>query len=80
VADLAKFEMTEGFTSGAFAAWNALDSATQELIRRNAWCSQCREMVEMTVLSGHLKGGHLVLEGKCARCDAGVSRLVERSE
>lgn len=72
--------MTEGFTSEALAAWSSFDSATQELIRSNAWCSHCREMVEMTVLSGHLKGGHLVLEGKCARCGTDPLTQVDAEE
>jgi len=46
-------------------------------ILANVYCAHCRDAVPIVEVSGTLKSGDLVLEGKCAKCGQQVARLVE---
>jgi len=43
----------------------------------NVWCRQCCHEVTITDFSGALKGGDLLLVGKCAECHGDVARVIE---
>ena len=45
----------------------------------NVWCGQCRHEVTITNFSGTIKGGNLLLVGKCAECHGDVARVIEGS-
>jgi hypothetical protein len=45
----------------------------------NVWCGQCRHEVTITNFSGTIKGGDLLLVGKCAECHGDVARVIESS-
>ena len=45
----------------------------------NVWCGHCRHETTITSFSGSIKGGDLLLVGKCAECHGDVARVVEGS-
>jgi hypothetical protein len=45
----------------------------------NVWCGQCRHETTITNFSGTIKGGDLLLVGKCAECRSDVARVIEGS-
>lgn len=45
----------------------------------NVWCGHCRHEVTITDFSGAIKGGDLLLVGKCAECHGEVARVIEGS-
>ena len=64
-------------TKQATKFWNAMPSHARAQILANVYCVQCRGAVSITDVSGTLKRGDLVLEGKCGECGHAVARLVE---
>lgn len=50
-----------------------------ELAQSNVWCGQCRHETTITNFSGTIKGGDLLLVGKCAECRSDVARVIEGS-
>ena len=52
--------------------------ARQRLLA-NVWCGQCRHEVTITNFTGTIKGGDLLLLGKCAECHGDVARVIEGS-
>ena len=68
----------ESFPLDARLAWMELSPNVQEKILEAAWCAACTNATSFTVLGGRLSDGGLILEGRCQRCGAVVSRLVER--
>lgn len=65
------------FTPAALRRWDSIDPAMRGRLLVNAWCARCRKAVHIRVESAAIQGGDLVLEGRCADCGQGVSRLVE---
>lgn len=51
---------------------------SQRLLAK-VWCGQCRHEVTITNFSGTIKGGDLLLAGKCAECHGDVARVIEGS-
>ena len=45
----------------------------------NVWCGHCRHETTITNFSGTIKGGDLLLVGKCAECRSDVARVIEGS-
>jgi hypothetical protein len=43
----------------------------------NVWCAACHHEVTITNFTGVIKGGNLLLVGKCAECHGDVARVVE---
>lgn len=44
----------------------------------NVWCDRCSHETTITnFISGTIKGGDLLLVGKCAECHGEVARVVE---
>jgi hypothetical protein len=43
----------------------------------NVWCGQCSHETTITNFSGVVKGGDLLLVGKCAECHSDVARVIE---
>ena len=43
----------------------------------NVWCGHCGHETTITNFSGTIKGGDLLLVGKCAECHGDVARVIE---
>ena len=67
-------------TKEAAKFWNAMSSHARSQILANVWCGHCRDAVSIVDVSGTVKRGDLILEGKCNRCGGDVARLVEGPE
>jgi hypothetical protein len=65
------------FTAPAAKLWDAVPPDIRKLLLSNVWCVKCRHEVTITNFTGTVKGGDLLLVGKCAECHGDVARLVE---
>ena len=65
------------FTPLARKRWDAIPENIRQRLLTNVWCGQCRHEVTITSFSGAIKGGALLLVGKCAECRGDVARVVE---
>lgn len=70
-------ESFPNFTAPAAKLWAAIPSATKKLLLANVYCGHCRGAVTITNFSGVVRGGDLLLVGKCAECHGDVARVVE---
>lgn len=43
----------------------------------NVWCGRCRRETAITSFTGTIKGGDLLLVGKCGECRGDVARVIE---
>jgi hypothetical protein len=66
------------FTTPAAKHWKAIPPDTRKLLLSNVWCGRCREAVTITNFTGAVKGGDLLLVGKCSICQEDVARVVEK--
>ena len=69
-----------GFTTPAAKHWTAIPNEIQKSILSDVWCGKCRHEVTITNFSGAIKGGDLLLVGKCAICQGDVAKVVKKSE
>ena len=65
------------FTAPAAKLWAAIPAATKKLLLANVYCGHCRGSVTITNFSGVVRGGDLLLVGKCAECHGDVARVIE---
>ena len=72
-------ESLPGFTRPARQRWESIPANIRQLLLANVWCGQCRQEVTITNFSGTIKGGDLLLVGKCAVCHCDVARVIEGS-
>lgn len=72
-------ESLPNFTRPARQRWESIVADIRQRLLANVWCGQCRHAVTITNFSGTIKGGNLVLEGKCAECHGDVARVIEGS-
>jgi len=70
-------ESLPDFTRLARQRWDSIPADIRQCLLSNVWCGQCCHEVTMTNFSGSIKGGDLLLEGKCAECCGEVARLIE---
>lgn len=70
-------ESLPDFTSAARQRWESIPADTRQRLLSNVWCGRCRHEVTMTNFSGTIKGGDLLLVGKCAECHEDVARVIE---
>ncbi len=73
-------ESIPNFTHPAAELWAALPVATKKLLLANVYCGHCGHCgraVTITNYSGVVKGGDLLLVGKCAECLGDVARVIE---
>jgi hypothetical protein len=64
-------------TKQASKFWNAMPVRERQQILANVYCVRCGGSVSIADASGTIKGGNLMLEGKCSKCGHEVARLVE---
>jgi len=72
-------ESLPNFTIRAAELWKAIPPDTRDLLLSNVWCGKCREAVTITNFTGAVRGGGLLLVGKCSICQGDVARVVEKS-
>jgi len=59
--------------------WESIPADIRQRLLAKVWCGQCRHEVTVTNFSGTIKGGDLLLVGKCAECHNDVARVIEGS-
>jgi len=67
------------FTTPAAKLWLATPADTRKLLLSNIWCGKCRDEVTITNFTGAVRGGDLLLVGKCSICQGDVARVIEKS-
>jgi hypothetical protein len=67
------------FTKPARQRWESIPADIRQRLLSNVWCGQCCHETTITNFSGTLKGGDLLLVGKCAECHGDVARVIEGS-
>lgn len=67
------------FTNPARQRWESIPANIRQRLLSNVWCGQCRFETTITNFSGAIKGGDLVLVGKCAEGRSDVARVIEGS-
>ena len=65
------------FTPKAAEFWASIPAAVKPQLLANVFCSQCHDVVKIVDFKGNVSRGDLVLDGKCAICGAGVTRVIE---
>ncbi len=71
--------MNNQFTDPAKRAWRDLPEGIREKLLSNVYCTKCRETVTIVDVEGKIRGGDLLLTGKCKTCGGDVSRVIEQS-
>lgn len=72
-------ESLPGFTRPARQRWESIPAHIRQRLLANVWCGHCRHEVTITNFSGLIKGGDLLLVGKCTECQGDVARVIEGS-
>ncbi|WP_291988539.1 hypothetical protein [Candidatus Accumulibacter sp. ACC007] len=72
-------ESLPAFTRLARQRWETIPTDIRQRLLANVWCGHCRQGVTITNFTGTIKGGNLLLEGKCAECHGDVARVIEGS-
>ena len=67
------------FTKPARQRWETIPPDIRQKLLSNVWCGQCRHGTTITNFNGTIKGGDLLLVGKCVECHGDVARLIEGS-
>lgn len=70
-------ESIPNFTQPARKAWEALPADMRKRLLSNVWCVHCGHETTITHFTGTIKGGDLLLVGKCAECGGDVARVIE---
>lgn len=70
-------ESLPSFTPPAAKLWKEIPEDIRKRLLSNVWCMHCRHETTITNFSGTVKGGNLLLVGKCAECHKDVARVVE---
>ncbi|MFZ5482907.1 MAG: hypothetical protein ACOZB0_01640 [Pseudomonadota bacterium] len=72
-------ESLPNFTPPARQRWESIPAQIRQRLLANVWCGRCSHEVTITNFSGTIKGGNLLLVGKCAECHGDVARVIEGS-
>ena len=72
-------ESLPNFSPPARQRWESIPAQIHQRLLANVWCGHCRHEVTITNFSGTIKGGDLLLVGKCAECHGDVARVIEGS-
>ena len=67
------------FTPPARQRWESIPADIRQRLLSNVWCGQCRHETTVINFSGAIKGGDLLLVGKCGGCHDDVARVIEGS-
>ena len=72
-----EIESLPNFTLPAAKLWKAIPEDIRKRLLSNVWCGHCRQETTITNFSGAVKGGELLLVGRCAVCHKDVARVIE---
>ena len=67
------------FTKPARQRWESIPADIRRRLLSNVWCGPCRHETTIIDFSGSIKGGDLLLVGKCIECLGDVARVIEGS-
>lgn len=67
------------FTKPAWRRWESIPADIRHRLLSKVWGGQCRDETTIINFSGTIKGGDLLLMGKCAECRSDVARVIEGS-
>ena len=70
-------ESLPSFTKPARLRWESIPANIRQCLLSNVWRGQCSHDTTITNFSGVVKGGDLLLVGKCAECHSDVARVIE---
>ena len=70
-------ESLPNFTPQARKRWESVPADIRRRLLSNVRCVRCAHETTITNFSGVIKGGDLLLVGKCAECHGDVARVVE---
>ena len=70
-------ESLPDFAPTARQRWESIPADIRQRLLANVWCAYCRHEVIITNFTGAIKGGDLLLVGKCAECHGDVARVIE---
>lgn len=76
---MAEIESIQKFTTPAAKLWATIPSDSKKLLLSNVWCGKCRDETTIANFSGVVRGGDLLLVGKCSVCHDDVARVIEMS-
>lgn len=65
------------FTLPARRFWAAIPQQHRQRLLGNVWCGMCGSVTTIVQLRGRIRGGDLILTGRCAACGGAVARIVE---
>ena len=65
------------FTKPPRQRWESIPADVRRRLLSNVWCGHCGHETTITDFSGAIKGGDLLLVGKCTECRGDVARLIE---
>jgi bacterioferritin-associated ferredoxin len=72
-------ESLPAFTAPARQRWESIPADIRQRLLSNVWCGRCRRESTNTNFTGTIKGGDLLLVGKCGECRGDVARVIEGS-
>ena len=70
-------ESLPNFTRLARQRWESIPADIRQRLLANVWCGQCRHEVTITDFGGTIKGGDLLLVGKCTEYRGDVAWVIE---
>jgi hypothetical protein len=70
-------ESLPAFTKPARQRWESIPADIRKRLLSNVWCGHCRQETTITDFIGAIKGGDLLLLGKCAECQGEVARVID---
>ena len=79
VGSMTSIESLPNFSPPARQRWESIPADIRKRLLSNVWCGQCCHETTITNFSGTIKGGDLLLVGKCAECHGDVARVIEGS-
>jgi hypothetical protein len=65
------------FSPKAAIFWKDIPAEFRKQLLDNVYCSRYRTVVRIVDFSGAIKGGDLLLSGRCAVCAGTIARLIE---
>lgn len=72
-------EALTNFSPPARYLRESISASIRQRLLANVWCGQFRNEVTITNFTGTLRGGNLLLVGRCAECHGDVARVIEGS-
>ena len=70
-------ESLPNFTSPARQRWELIPAVIRKRLLSNVWRGHCSHETTITNFSGTIKGGVLLLAGRCAECHGDAARVIE---